>query len=55
MKSDRSIWILDFMHIDLYNPIKIPLLRKVKHILQFIDDNSKYGLVYFIKSNFKVL
>ena len=54
MKSDISTGILDLVHTDLCGPMKVPSLSGSKYILQFIDDNSRYGWVYFLKSKLEV-
>ncbi|KMQ87943.1 retrovirus-related pol polyprotein from transposon tnt 1-94 [Lasius niger] len=50
IKSERSTEILDLVHTDLCGPMKVISIGGAKYILQFIDDSSRWGQVYFLKS-----
>lgn len=50
IKSERSTEILDLVHTDLCGPMKVTSIGGAKYILQFIDDSSRWGQVYFLKS-----
>jgi len=45
---------LDLVHTDLCGPMKVTSIGGAKYILQFIDDSSRWGQVYFLKSKSEV-
>ena len=44
---------LEFIHMDVCNPIHPNSLGKKKYFLLFIDDFSRKTLVYFLKKKYK--
>ncbi|CAL1680763.1 unnamed protein product [Lasius platythorax] len=50
IKSDRTTAVLDLVHTDLCGPMRIPSIGGAKYILHFIDDCSRWGQIYFLKS-----
>lgn len=49
VRSDRSTGILDLVHTDLCGPMRTTSMGGAKYLLQFIDDSSRWGQVYFLK------
>lgn len=54
IKSVRSTNTLDLVHTDLCGPMRVESIGGAKYILQFIDDSSRWGQVYFLKCKSEV-
>jgi transposase InsO family protein len=48
--AKRSDQILQIVHSDLAGPMQVRSLRGALYIATFIDDHSRFGVVYFLKS-----
>lgn len=47
--SHKSYGILDYIHLDVFGPVNVPLLRKFVCFVSFIDDYSR-TFFYFLTS-----
>jgi transposase InsO family protein len=45
----RTLSLLELIHSDITGPFPHPLISKVKYVLTFIEDFSRYTWVYFLK------
>lgn len=43
------------MHSDVFGPVKQPLISGMRYMVTFIDDLSRYVLVFFMKEKFEAL
>jgi hypothetical protein len=46
----RSDWILQIVHSNLAGPMQVWSIRGAYYIATFIDDYSRFGIVYFFKT-----
>lgn len=42
--------ILELIHSDIYGPIELPSLDSKKCFVTFIDDISRFTIIYFLKN-----
>ena len=48
--SKRSDWQLQIIHSDLARPMQVQSIQGRLYIATFVDDYSRHGVVYFLKS-----
>jgi hypothetical protein len=53
-KSQRASTPLDLIHSDLMGPFLHPSIRKVRFVLIFVDDFSRFTWIYFLRKKSKV-
>jgi hypothetical protein len=53
-KSQRDSTPLDLIHSDLMGPFLHPSIRKVRFVLIFVDDFSRFTWIYFLKKKSEV-
>jgi hypothetical protein len=53
-KSQRASAPLDMIHSDLMGPFPHPLIRKVRFVLIFVDDFSRFTWIYFLRQKSEV-
>lgn len=46
--------LLELIHIDVCGPMTVPSINGSTFFISFIDDNSRYTKVYFLKSKNEV-
>ena len=51
----RAKHILEFVHSDVFGPVKVPSLGKFVYYVSFIDDFSRNTWIYFPKKKLKSL
>ena len=50
----RAKHILEFVHSDVFGPVKVPSLGKSVYYVSFIDDFSRSTWIYFLKEKYEV-
>jgi hypothetical protein len=53
-KTQRAFAPLDLIHSDLMGPFPHPSIRKVRFVLIFVDDFSRFTWIYFLMQKFEV-
>jgi hypothetical protein len=53
-KSQRSSTPLDLIHSDLMGPFLHPSINKVRFVLIFVDDFSRFQCIYFLRKKYEV-
>ena len=50
----RAKNILELVHSDVFEPVKVPSLGKFVYYVSFIDDFSRNTWIYFLRKKFEV-
>jgi transposase InsO family protein len=53
-KSQQAFAPLDLIHNDLMGPFSHPSINKVRFVLIFVDDFSRFTWIYFLRQKFEV-
>ena len=48
--SHKSFKVLDYIHLDVFGPVNVPLISRSLYFLSFIYDYSKRTFLYFLIS-----
>ena len=48
--THKTKGILDYMHSDIWEPVRTPSKRGAQYFMSFIDDYSRKTWVYFLKN-----
>jgi len=51
----RMQGILDYIHLDLWGPLRVPSFENKRYMLTFVDDFSRQVWVYFLRQNNEAL
>jgi hypothetical protein len=53
-KSQRASMPLDMIHSDLMGPFPHPYINKVRFVLIFVDDFSRFTWIYFLRQKSEI-
>ena len=54
-KSERANNVLDLIHTDIYRPMNISIRGGYYYFITFTDDLSRYGYVYLMKHQVRII